>query len=615
MRSPSQLLSAAALPLLLAVALGLGALPACEAAAQQPDTTRRDSTAARRDSSFADRRAAGVLARDAAAEVVRLYNAPQTLRVSGRLDVAAGQQIDGNVAVLEGPVSVGGHVAGRLVAINADVMLLPGSRIDGDLVVVGGTVEGRTDGYVGGEIRVYREVLYYREEGERIAVDQDDGGAADLRWWMRWRNRRTRDRADITLSSAHTYNRVEGLPVYLGPTVRRDTPWGRVSLDALGILRSVDRFHWDGQNLGHKVRGEVRVGGPVGVAVGGRLYDVVDAVEPWQLSDSEVGLASFFLHRDYRDYFDRHGGSGYVALHAGRDASLTFSLADERWGARDVRDPFTLFRNSQSWRPNPRLDDGRFHVANATLHVDTRNDADNPWAGWYLVADVERGAGDVTSFGPRSDFGGGVPAGTSARVTYTRGFLDVRRFNRLAPNASLNLRAVLGGSLGDDELPLQRRFSLGGVGTLPGYDFRQLSSGTDVLQCSAGGAVPLGVPAQCDRIALAQVEYRGDLRFSFSGTMDDDDDDRVRWRHRFAAEGHWVLFADAGRGWLVRDARPTPAAPEELVYSRSGFPALGTFRTDVGVGIDFDPIGLYVAKAVSDAKEPANFFVRVRRRF
>jgi hypothetical protein len=475
---------------------------------------------------------------------------------------------------------------------------------------------------VGGEIRVYREVLYYREEGERIVAERDEeGGAADERWWVRWRNRRTRNRADITLSSAHTYNRVEGLPVYLGPTVRRDTPWGRVSLDALGILRSADRFHWDSKNIGHRVRGEVRLGGRTGIALGGRLYDVVDAVEPWQLSDAEVGLASFFLHRDYRDYFDRHGGSGYLTLQAGADASLTFALSDERWGSRDVRDPFTLFRNAQGWRANPLLDDARFHVANATLRLDTRNDESNPWAGWYLVADVERGTGDVTSFGPRSSYAGGIdPLGGGvvllppARVTYTRGFLDVRRYNRIAPNASLNLRGVLGGSLGGDELPLQRRLSLGGVGTLPGYDFRRPIDGTDVLTCStSGGGVPLGTPAQCDRVALAQVEYRSDLHIRFSSS-DEDDDDR-RWRHRFEAEGNWVLFADAGRGWLVRGARPTPLAPDELVYSRSAFPELGTFRTDVGVGIDFDPIGLYVAKAVSDAKTPANFFVRVRRRF
>jgi hypothetical protein len=210
------------------------------------------------------------------------------------------------------------------------------------------------------------------------------------------------------------------------------------------------------------------------------------------------------------------------------------------------------------------------------------------------------------------------PVGPAPRVSYTRGFLDVRRFNRLAPNASLNLRAVIGGWIGGDELPLERRLSVGGVGTLPGYDFRRPLDGTDVLSCGAGGGdLSLGAPAQCDRIALAQVEYRGDLRFSFSGGWDDQQDDDRRWRirRRFEAEGNWVLFADAGRGWLVRGVRPDNLAPSDLVYARNSLPALGTFRTDVGVGIDFDPVGLYVAKAVSDAKQPANFFVRVRRRF
>ena len=44
-------------------------------------------------------------------------------------------------------------------------------------------------------------------------------------------------------------------------------------------------------------------------------------------------------------------------------------------------------------------------------------------------------------------------------------------------------------------------------------------------------------------------------------------------------------------------------------------PDLDTFRTDVGLGIDMRVIGFFVAKAVSDGGEPANFFVRVRHRF
>jgi outer membrane translocation and assembly module TamA len=52
----------------------------------------------------------------------------------------------------------------------------------------------------------------------------------------------------------------------------------------------------------------------------------------------------------------------------------------------------------------------------------------------------------------------------------------------------LNLRLLVGGWLSGDDLPLQRRFALGSAGSLPGYDFRQILPGTDVLTC-AGRAV------------------------------------------------------------------------------------------------------------------------------
>lgn len=607
-------------PALAAAALAtLAALPLAAAGAQGRDTTARDSTRAESPSS------PGVLAREVANEVVALYNAPQTLRVSGSLDVAEGRVIDGSVAVLEGPVTIAGQVRGRVVAINADVILKPTARIDGDVVVVGGIVQGRTEGYVGGDIRVYRQVLYYREEGERLVVAHAEvGGESDVGWWERWRNRRSqRRRGDILLATAHTYNRVEGLPVYLGPTFRQDLAWGRLSVEAIGILRSADRFHWDSQNIGHRAKGEVGLGGRSGVTLGGAVYDTVDAVEPWQLTNAEVGLASFFLHRDYRDYFGRHGGAVYATLHAGRDVDLRLALSDERWASRDLRDPFTLFRNGAEWRPNPQVDDGRFHVANVTLRIDTRNDVDNPWAGWFLVADFERGSGDATSLGARSTYAAGAPVAlpppaspVATPVTYSRGFLDLRRYNRIAPDAQLNFRLVLGGALGGDELPLQRRLSVGGPGTMPGYDFRSLPrNGPDVLQCSSGlGGEPAGVPAQCDRIALAQAEYRGDLHFDLSGDEDEGGSGHW-WQYAFHRTGSWVLFADAGRGWLLAGTRAAAGAPRDLVYGRGSFPSLSTFRTDLGVGVDFDPVGIYVAKSVSDAREPANFLVRVRKRF
>jgi hypothetical protein len=405
---------------------------------------------------------------------------------------------------------------------------------------------------------------------------------------------------------------VEGLPILLGPSVRQETSWGRLSLDAYGVMRTADNFRWDSENIGHNVRAEVRLGERPGIAVGGRLFDVVDGVENWQLTDTEVGLASFFLHRDFRDYFNRHGGQGYVSLVAGEDVELRFGLGDERWTSRRARDPFTLFRNGQGWRANAAADEGRFHVANATLRIDTRNDEDDPWSGWYIVADYERGAGRDISFAPRalSTDPGGNPGPIVGDVTYGRGFLDLRRYNRIAPTAQVNLRLVLGGWLDGDPLPLQRRFSVGGPGTLPGFDFRRTFGDEDVNQCTTESTRPaLGVVALCERMALAQVEYRGDLRFDINIFDDEDDDDDEGMRIGAHTDATWVLFADAGRGWLVGQRQG------DLQYERGQLPAPSTFRTDLGIGLEFEPLGVYVAKSVSDAKQPANVFVRLRRRF
>jgi hypothetical protein len=114
-----------------------------------------------------------------------------------------------------------------------------------------------------------------------------------------------------------------------------------------------------------------------------------------------------------------------------------------------------------------------------------------------------------------------------------------------------------------------------------------------------------GRPAQCERVALFQAEYRGDLVI---GSPDWDWNDRWYGDLR-KADAVWVLFVDAGRGWLVGDR------VGDLQYPSGAFPGFGTFRTDVGFGLDVGLLGVYVSKAVSLAKEPANVFVRVRHRF
>ena len=535
-----------------------------------------------------------------ATAAVAIYNAPGTMRVSGALDVAADREITGDVAVLNGPVVIAGRITGTLVAINADVRLLSGARIGEQLLVIGGSVE-RADGVtVGGELRVQAELLRYTMDRERL-VPEEVGG---VDWRPHWDGPGLEDRperyTDLFYVAARTYNRVEGLPILVGPRFRRPTDWGRVQVEAFGIVRTADPIRWDRGTLGHDLRAELRIGVKNGLTFSGRAFDRIDPVESWQIADKEAGLATFVLHRDHRDYYGRLGWEGAIGARIGEEASLNFVAGRETWRAVSARDPFTLFRDTDPWRDNPEMDVGQLDLASIRLRVDTRERARAPWlGGWYLDADFERGSGTLTR-----DPGPSLILSVPEAVTYTRGFMDARRYNKLSPGTELNMRLVLGGWLGGDELPLQHRHSIGGPGAVEGYDFRRATRDpVDVFTCGGIADWP-GRAALCDRVVVAQLELRQEFDLDFFRT------DRADkwWRPGFNTQGAWVLFADAGRGWRVDDGG------DGIEYS-NGIPPLSTFRTTIGAGLDFGSLGIYFAKALSTGSEPMNVIVRLGRRF
>ena len=105
---------------------------------------------------------------------------------------------------------------------------------------------------------------------------------------------------------------------------------------------------------------------------------------------------------------------------------------------------------------------------------------------------------------------------------------------------------------------------------------------------------------------LAQVEYRGDIRADPWGIFGAEREQR---RFGWGRRAEWVVFADAGRGWLV--------GPRvgDLQYPAGRLPPVGSFRADVGVGIRLDDLGIYLAKSVTDSDAMANLFVRLQPRF
>jgi hypothetical protein len=547
------------------------------------------------------------LPRDAARDAASLYNTART-RHRGAFELPAGETIRGDLGVLEGPVTLAGRVEGRVVAINADVTLHPGARIAEDLLVIGGSVTGRNAADIGGEIRIYRQRLQYTVEDGRLIPVEDS--LEEESWWRRLERRRAARRTRIIVASTGAYNRVEGLPIGVGPNLRQRV--GDASLDAraLAILRTGSSFRSDDSDVGYQLSAELRSTRRTGYAISAEAFDVASPVEDWQMSALEAGLAAFLFRRDYRDYYDRHGGGGGLELFQRGTGSVTLGYTHERWGQRELRNPWTLWRTTPAWRPHPALDEGVMHLVRGGARLDTRNHPDDPSSGWDIGLQLEWGTGTLHALGA-----GPMPRNASPeRTNYTRGVVDLRRYNRLSPVSQLNFRLMTGGWLGGDALPLQRRFSVGGVGSVPGHDFRSGRFGNDdAAACNPAWEIP-GRPALCDRIALMQVEYRSALHFGLFDRWELDPD-----RDRARGVGSWVMFLNAGRGWLAGESLfPTTLVPppeQPRAYDRGGIPPLSTFLSDIGVGLDFGHFGAYIAKSLSHGSEPLNFFLRLRHRF
>ncbi|WP_411278447.1 hypothetical protein [Gemmatimonas sp.] len=582
---------------LAVLCVAMSALPLGSASAQRDRDPDQDGS----------RRLGGV-PREVALEVTAVWNAPATRRVRGDFALAPMDTVRGDLAVLGGRVRLAGVVTGQVVVLNGDAALVDGARIERALTVIGGRLEAPERPIVAGEIRVWSAAYRYREVGDTLVAELDFFSR-----WSRWigddaRGSGNSTNSDLLVTTAHTYNRVEGLPIYVGPRFRARSGDTRVRAEVFGIFRTGDQLNWKGENLGHRVLFEVRQGDHAGVAIGGRLFDEVDAVERWQLTDTEVGLNAFLFTRDYRDYWQRHGGQGYVSLFAGRGSEVRASYGEERWSSRRARNVPSLVNDNVPWRVNPLADEGVMKLLTLSATFDTRNSPKDPRAGWYLRGEYEHGDGRL------------VRAGTSvlrvegveAAAVYSRALLDLRRYNRLGPNGSLNMRAVVGGWLDGDPLPAQRRFSVSGIDALPGFDFRRQLNDTDVGTCAVGNEqsyAARGRPSLCDRLALLQVEWKGDFRVNLFGNSEDFGDRRwVFSRMKF--DGAWVVFANAGRGWLVG-----PRDTDNLLYPKGSVPDIKSWRTDLGGGFDFGNFGVYVAQAVSESGLSPNVYMRLSRRF
>lgn len=507
-----------------------------------------------------------------------LYNRPGTIRMSGDSRIAEGTEIVGDVAVLEGVLEIDGTVRGSLLLINAQLRLGPNARLEGAALVIGGSVTPADAAQVAGGVTVYRGTFSYALQ-DGVLVRAARRSLNELAAGREFDFGRT----DVVLTSRRGYNRVEGLPVFAGPrvTLGHSNP---TMVEALLIYRTALGF--ERGDVGYSVRGEQYLGGLRAARIGVRAFSEVAPIETGGVSDRENSLAAFVLHRDYRDHYERTGWAAYLRLAPLNGPwSASIEYADEHHNPIRARRPWSILENSQEWRLEPLAAEGHLRSITVEGAFDSRNQPADPAHGWLLRAELEQALGGSL----RTEFGSILE---SAPRRFTTGALDLRRYARLGPGSRLAVRASAAGSLTGAALPVQRQRTLGGEGSLPGFQLHRFDCGGRD-QIVDDGETTYQRFYGCDRAALIQVEYQTDFTFLRRLGSSIGDDLGLLQRVRLTA------FFDAGRAWTQADEAGTRGTGSD------------DFAADGGFGLRLGPVGFYWAVPLSGRGETMNFFVRL----
>lgn len=546
------------------------------------------------------------LPRWVAEEIIAFFNDPTTIHFNGRTRIPSTRVILGDVAALGGPLTISGEVDGDLVVVNGDLVFEAGGTVTGDVTVVGGRVLAEELGDIGGTLTVYDEPLRYRQEGDRI----EPAGP------------RRRDRppfssefpfgdSRLVVKAGQNYNRVEGLPVTFGPSIRTggNNP---LRLDLFGIWRTEMGVDLNDEDFGYDLKVEQTLGKRGRFSIGASAYSFIQPIEDWGLTNLEASLATFILHKDFRDYYERNGWSIFAQYRVPNlPVTVRGEFLDEDHDYAFVNGPWSLTDNNKPWRDQPLVAEGDFRSVKGSVTVDTRNFPDDPTDGWLVTAELRQGlSGDL--FLP-AHFESDVPEAASIPPVeyssdFTTGFLDIKRYNRVGPTSSLNLRAILGGALDDSPIPPQFQRAIGGAGSLPGYRIfsgdcgaRLETRARDVVRDDIESRTPVYASYGCDQIALFQAEYRGELSLGWNwGRNERGWEDDWDWYPTLDFDPSWAVFFNAGRGWTADGLGDTDTL------------------ADVGLGLYLGDLGLYLAYPLTEdqkGEQNVNFFIRLTRRF
>lgn len=484
--------------------------------------------------------------------VSTLDSTQETVSFDGSTAIAAGDTILAHVVVKGGDFIVSGVVRGDVLVVGGSLTVRSGGMVTGNARVINGEILRDEGGVIEGTMDETGSTAPHRTHPEQFALR-----SYHLRAW--WTPEYT------TLDHlVLRYNRVEN--IFLG-------------------LGSEKRYYWDGSRdlsiygsvgygfKSYKWRAHLGLtrqfafpdeesGSSHLLEIGAEAHSFTDSKDAWLIDTGENSLAAFFIHEDFRDYFEREGITLLAAWYYQRPELTTQVRAEMNFdeeASMPKRTDWALFGGEKRFRENPPITEGRMRSVVLTAGISTATKTRRGMEGWALYGTAE--------------FTG--PALASA-FSFSQLVVDVRRYQPLGRYDGINVRIRTGTSGGS--LPVQRTYELGGLGTLPGFPFKD----------QAGNRLLLG---NFEYIANGRI--LGDLDF---------------WPHWLMEHINILIFGDAG--WVG-------LAPPSASWTE-GFEPLtpSAFRSDLGFGFSSRGGAVRLGWAWrTDKSEPARFVFRISRPF
>jgi outer membrane protein assembly factor BamA len=202
------------------------------------------------------------------------------------------------------------------------------------------------------------------------------------------------------------------------------------------------------------------------------MFQLAESSDKWILTEPENSFAAAILKEDFYDFYWKRGFSGEIGISYERDLSLGVSYTAAKIENLERTASKALFGGKKNFRENWSTVlydtaalvgvDGKLREVEFKATYDTRDYEEDPESG-ILTNLVYRQALDSDS----SDF------------DYEAFDAELKYYCPVAIDQTLFFR--LRGGYSDDELPLFRRYFIGGIGSLRGYEYKEFQGNRYVL--------------------------------------------------------------------------------------------------------------------------------------